>query len=30
LEIALLFGAVVIFVGNYYNIRYESVQNKST
>ena len=29
LEIALLFGAVVIFVGNYYNIRYESVQNKS-
>ena len=26
LDISLLFGAVIIFVGNYYNIRYESVQ----
>ena len=29
LEIALLFGALIIFMGNYYNIRYEAVRNKS-
>ena len=29
LEIALLFGALIIFMGNYYNIRYEAVCNKS-
>jgi drug/metabolite transporter (DMT)-like permease len=29
LETALLFGALIIFMGNYYNIRYEAVRNKS-
>jgi drug/metabolite transporter (DMT)-like permease len=29
LEVALFFGAVIIFLGNYYNIKYESTRLKS-
>jgi len=29
LEVTLLFGALIIFLGNYYNIRYEKILSKS-